>query len=46
MATVYKKVTPSQIRNKQIPQASTSDKTQVSNILDTFITLFKNKHLS
>jgi hypothetical protein len=46
MATVYKKITPSEIKNKQISQASSFDKTQVSNILGTFVNLFKDKHLS
>jgi len=46
MATVYKKITTTELKNKQIQQASSSDKTQVFNILNAFVNLFKDKHLS
>jgi hypothetical protein len=46
MATVYKQIDASTARNKSIPSASADKKTKSLNILNTFVTLFKNKHLS
>ena len=46
MATVYKKINTEVVRNKQIPQATEAEKLQASNIVSTFVTLFKQKHLS
>ena len=45
MATVYKKESAQVVRNRQIPLASADDKTKASNILNNFVTLFKQKHL-
>ena len=46
MATVYKKVSAQEVKNRNISQSSETDKTSASVILSTFVTLFKNKHLS
>ena len=46
MATVYKKIDAQEIRNRQVPSASADDKAKVTSILNTFVTLFKNRHLS
>lgn len=46
MTVIYKKISTSTVRNKHIPSASTPDKAQATNIINTFVTLFKQKHLS
>lgn len=46
MATVYKQVDTQELKNRNIPQALETDKANVNSILNTFVTLFKNKHLS
>lgn len=46
MATVYKQTNTQELKNRNIPQASETDKASVNSILNTFVTLFKNKHLS
>jgi RNase H-fold protein (predicted Holliday junction resolvase) len=46
MATLYKKVSTQEVKNRNISQSSETDKTSANMILNTFVTLFKNKHLS
>lgn len=46
MATVYKKINAQTVRSRQIPSVDAADKTKVSTILNSFVTLFKQKHLS
>ena len=46
MATVYKKISAQTVRSKQIPLVTADDKSKVSAILNNFVTLFKQKHLS
>lgn len=45
MAQVYKTFTNSDVNDRNVRQLTTSEKTEVSNILSQFITYFKSKHL-
>lgn len=45
MATVYKKISSLDVKNRQISQSSAADKTKASEIIGVFINLFKQKHL-
>lgn len=46
MATVYKKISTQSVKNRQLAQASNDDASKASNIISSFINLFKQKHLS
>ena len=46
MATVYKKINSDFAKSKPIPQATESQKTKAITIVNTFVNLFKAKHLS
>lgn len=45
MATVYKKISNQNVKNKHVPLASSEDKAQALNIINLFVSLFKQKHL-
>ena len=47
MATIYKKISGQELRNaSQPPLASSDDKIKALNIINNFVNLFKQKHLS
>jgi hypothetical protein len=45
MATIYKKISVQELRNTQIPLASFDDKLKALTIINSFVNLFKQKHL-
>lgn len=45
MATIYKKISVQEVRNAEIPLASSEDKLKALNIINNFVNLFKQKHL-
>lgn len=45
MAQVYKTFTQTDLDNKQVVAATTSDKQKISTIIANFIQYIKNKHL-
>lgn len=45
MANLYKEFTPESAETRNTTSLSESESTQVSTILNSFITYFKNKHL-
>jgi len=46
MATVYKKITTTELSNRSVSVSSNDEKSKASTILNTFVNLFKQKHLS
>ena len=46
MATIYKKISVQEVRNAEIPLASSEDKLKALTIINSFVDLFKQKHLS